>query len=540
MKRKYCPTSNEQLNVPMTKEQWAVVDFIGFEAETAFVYPFAVDFDDVTLDMVDSIVAGCHGHINDTDILYNECERILGVNKELKKELRIMTYKEFEAILKDRDLEWGQLAQEAWQAWTDAERERATIKDLEADVDDTLLSIEEMRLADVPDDKIFVAVLDDGYYLEHGDYPEEFDSDLAYTSFKFDTPEEFVAKWYELEDGAWYWVFDKGELFCSGAIDPNDLEIFEEHWDRSFDEPEEDIAETLPYLSQCADFNIIRHSFSGEMLEKIEENIRLWEETDLIQMNEETLELSHKNGEEIFPAAIAWYAGLSNTENFVADFGDIALPDCVVITASVLALDSDDIYEDEEELADIVSDYLSDEYGYCHKGFALEVIYNEFDEPSEVVVSHIQWDVDEDIDLDEKTSLLKEALEAYEYDVDAAIEDEFILKHADEIIYGYQNGVDTIDLDFWMQYEELFEEKMSYEEYVYVDKLFPGDPLEFIPDKLTKEESQVFADLKGALIEFRDGKDRVVDSIINDAKQKLADNEINGKDIKSKDINLGM
>ena len=85
MKRRHCPTSNELFNVPMTEEQWDVVDFIGFEAETAFVYPFAVDFDDVTMDMVDSIVAGCQGHTNDTDVLYGECERVLGVNPDLKK-----------------------------------------------------------------------------------------------------------------------------------------------------------------------------------------------------------------------------------------------------------------------------------------------------------------------------------------------------------------------------------------------------------------------------------------------------------------------
>lgn len=84
-KQMRCPTSNKLFNIPMTDEQWDVVDFIGFEAETAFVYPFAVDFDDATMDMVDSIVSGCHGHTNDSDVLYGECERVLGINPNLIK-----------------------------------------------------------------------------------------------------------------------------------------------------------------------------------------------------------------------------------------------------------------------------------------------------------------------------------------------------------------------------------------------------------------------------------------------------------------------
>jgi hypothetical protein len=34
----------------------------------------------------------------------------------------------------------------------------------------------------------------------------------------------------EEPDGMWYWVVADGELICSGACDPYDEEIFEEHW----------------------------------------------------------------------------------------------------------------------------------------------------------------------------------------------------------------------------------------------------------------------------------------------------------------------
>lgn len=101
---------------------------------------------------------------------------------------------------------------------------------------------ETYRLRAVPKDKIMIAVLDDGYYAEKSSYPPCFDSDLPYTAFVLDTPEEFIKKWYEINDGAWYWVFNKGELICSGAVDPNDIEIFEEHFNMSFEEPELDVA----------------------------------------------------------------------------------------------------------------------------------------------------------------------------------------------------------------------------------------------------------------------------------------------------------
>ena len=84
MKKRYCPTSNEAFNVLMTEEQISVVDFIALEAETALVYPFAVDFDDATMDMVDRIVARCNGRTNDRETLYRECERVLGCNEAKK------------------------------------------------------------------------------------------------------------------------------------------------------------------------------------------------------------------------------------------------------------------------------------------------------------------------------------------------------------------------------------------------------------------------------------------------------------------------
>lgn len=68
------------------------------------------------------------------------------------------------------------------------------------------------------------------------------------------------------------------------------------------------------------------------------------------------------------------------------------LPVNLTILASQLQLDTDDIADDEDELEEEISDYLSDTYGFCHNGFNYEVVRNENGEPSEFIVTNIDWD----------------------------------------------------------------------------------------------------------------------------------------------------
>lgn len=75
------------------------------------------------------------------------------------------------------------------------------------------------------------------------------------------------------------------------------------------------------------------------------------------------------------------------------------LPRDVIFKASEVALDSDDLPDDE--VSDILSDKLSDAYGYCHNGFDVEVVKNENGEPSKFICKNIKWDVDKEDDLDE-------------------------------------------------------------------------------------------------------------------------------------------
>ena len=88
----------------------------------------------------------------------------------------------------------------------------------------------------IPTNKIMVAILDYEYYEKHKSYPEEYNSRYAHTTYVFDTPQEFINKWYELYEGDWYWVFVNGEEILSGAVDPNDIETFEDYFNMSFEE----------------------------------------------------------------------------------------------------------------------------------------------------------------------------------------------------------------------------------------------------------------------------------------------------------------
>lgn len=76
--------SNERFSrVPLTAEQFDVIDFIAFEGETAVTYPFAIEFDDVTMEMVEKIIKYCNGHTSNEDFLYEGCEYVLGINPVL-------------------------------------------------------------------------------------------------------------------------------------------------------------------------------------------------------------------------------------------------------------------------------------------------------------------------------------------------------------------------------------------------------------------------------------------------------------------------
>ena len=85
------------------------------------------------------------------------------------------------------------------------------------------------------DGKIIMAFTDpvDGDENPYKFFTDNFTGEGPHTYYIFNTVEEFITKWEEIHNkpnGMWYWVLDNGELVCSGACDPSDIEIFKEHW----------------------------------------------------------------------------------------------------------------------------------------------------------------------------------------------------------------------------------------------------------------------------------------------------------------------
>ncbi len=221
---------------------------------------------------------------------------------------------------------------------------------------------------------ITVIILDAEEYFKLGNvgYPEEFKEEYPHKKYQFKTPKEFVEYWYELPEGNWYWVFHAGELICSGAIDPNDIEIFEEHFGTEFVPPDE-----IEEVKSCVASMLEDFDLGGVEITDDDYNTIIKRVSDSDELN--PLERIVK--EYLWEIREVLDNGLAES-----------LPDTVRISAAELTLDTDAIYEDEAWLSEIISEYLSDTYGYCQSGFSLEVIYNEFNEPSETIVSNIQWD----------------------------------------------------------------------------------------------------------------------------------------------------
>lgn len=82
----------------------------------------------------------------------------------------------------------------------------------------------------------------------------------------------------------------------------------------------------------------------------------------------------------------------------------------------------------------------------------------------------------------------------YSDQVGRSIDNEFTRVHAAELVYCYENDKDLLDFDFWTQYESVLGEKMTFDEYMHIDSLYDGDPMDLKP-----EDSAMIATLKGAL-----------------------------------------
>lgn len=87
------------------------------------------------------------------------------------------------------------------------------------------------------DDRIVIAFTDpvdtDPPETRYRYFTDEFTGEGVHTRYTCFGVEAFINRWIQLYDkpnGMWYWVLDNGKCICSGACDPDDIDIFIEHW----------------------------------------------------------------------------------------------------------------------------------------------------------------------------------------------------------------------------------------------------------------------------------------------------------------------
>lgn len=103
--------------------------------------------------------------------------------------------------------------------------------------------------------------------------------------------------------------------------------------------------------------------------------------------------------------------------------------------------------------------------------------------------------------------LFIKAVSYYSADVATDILNDFVKRHADEYIYGYQHCKDLLDIDFWCRYEELLGEKLTWDEYVNLDNYVDGSP-----EDISSDDGIVMKTLKDRLAAFR--KQNRVDALL--------------------------
>lgn len=99
----------------------------------------------------------------------------------------------------------------------------------------------------------------------------------------------------------------------------------------------------------------------------------------------------------------------------------------------------------------------------------------------------------------ETESLFEKAVAHYSEEAGIDIKNEFVQKHADEYVYCYLHNKDLIDLDFWCDYQELLDEKITYDEYMAIDEYLDGSPSEY-----SKDDMETIELLCEKLQEYRD------------------------------------
>ena len=76
MKKTYPKTSNPNLNIPMTEEQWAVVDFLAFESKQKY-YAYGKQFNELNMDDINKIIKVLIQNAVNEEVMFNTCIEVL-------------------------------------------------------------------------------------------------------------------------------------------------------------------------------------------------------------------------------------------------------------------------------------------------------------------------------------------------------------------------------------------------------------------------------------------------------------------------------
>lgn len=177
--------------------------------------------------------------------------------------------------------------------------------------------------------------LDNPYEVFTDNYVE----DNVKIMFVFDTPEEFLETFNRIINdeegpyGMWYWVLDHGKQICSGACDPNDIDIYEEHWNLN---KEDDIMEN-----------------NNERVKQISLDIVVGPETDGEELAEQVKEELERRGYTIF--GVGFNADLTNEYHMNNEKKEDDI-DCLIAQLQEKIQKEYDIYI--EKLRDMTTDEI--------------------------------------------------------------------------------------------------------------------------------------------------------------------------------------
>lgn len=111
---------------------------------------------------------------------------------------------------------------------------------------------------------------------------------------------------------------------------------------------------------------------------------------DITDIDEETVKDMLQNGDiDFIIDEEGDEIGIDEEEN------DCGLPKEITVTLDDLSLEDID---DEDEVVDAISDYLSDTYGFCHKGF----MWERGDDVDTINIYNIDWDTSGDEESDDE------------------------------------------------------------------------------------------------------------------------------------------